>query len=240
MVTVFWTMNVTICYIYPTANHGAHHSDLAERFVSSYGANPPDYEHSTIVVSNGGKPSGRAVCQCSKLSRARFIEHDDSGMDIGGYQLAARGTACDIMVFFGGSSYFRKPGWLKRMVQAFEIHGDALYGCCGNQGDFRLTQNGTERVWPHIRTTGFWCTPKLVSQHPMRVTKNEQRYPYEHGPRGLTTWVLATGRKAWVVGWDDMKQVHECDSMPGTFHNGTQHNLLVGDRLTEMPYYPHP
>lgn len=230
-------MNIAICYIYPTANHGAHHFDLAQRFVQSYKDNPPEAEHSTFIVSNGGPPSNAAMAQMSVLPRFRFIIHDDSGMDIGGYQLVARSVACDMMVFLGGASYIRKPGWLKRMLEVWKTNSIALYGCTGNQGDSRIGVNGVEKIWPHIRTTGFWCTPRLVANHPMRVTDNSQRYPYEHGPKGLTTWALATGRKAFVVGWDCVKPLMECDSMSGGFHNGTQHNLLVGDKLTAPPYY---
>jgi hypothetical protein len=48
---------------------------------------------------------------------------------------------------------------------------------------------------------------------------------------------VRTGHQAIVVGWDCTRSLYECDSMPGGFHNGTQHNLLIGDRLTEPPYW---
>ena len=152
-------------------------------------------------------------------------------MDIGSYQFAAQQVICDLMVFFGGGSYFRGPGWLRRMVEAYKGLGDGLYGCTGNQGDSRVN------VWPHVRTTGFWCSPKLINEHPFRVIDNSQRYPYEHGQEGLTNWTLSTGRNAWIVGWNDVREIHSCDSMPGTFHKGNQENVLVGDRLTHPPYH---
>ena len=224
-------MTPVLIYILPTAKHGQKHFHYGCRFVRTFKENPPDYDYRLYVVSNGGPPSGKAVVQFSWL-RGRFIEHDDSGMDIGAYQLVARSIASEMMVFFGGSSYFRKPGWLKRMVEVFNQERGDLYGCTGNQG--------VGNIFPHIRTTGFWCDPKLLSEHPMRVTQNSQRYPYEHGPHGLTSWMLATGRDAWVVGWDTARPLHDCNSLPGGLHNGTQHNLIVGDRLTEPPYYHAP
>jgi hypothetical protein len=230
-------MNICIVYIYPVAIHGAQHATYAERFVKSYRQHPPGLEHSTVVISNGGGPSSLAVRQCSWLQNAKFLQHDDSGMDIGGYQLAARTAPCDMMVCLGGASYFRGPNWLKRMVEVFEAYGEGLYGCTGNQGDNRVTANGIERVWPHIRTTGFWCSPKLINSHPFKVFNNSQRYPYEHGQNSLTNWAIINEKPVLVVGWNEIRQLHNCDSMPGGFHNGTQHNLIVGDRLTEPSYH---
>jgi hypothetical protein len=233
-------MKVCICYNYPSKNFGPEHATYAQRFIDSYLKYPPMFNHATIVVSNGGPPAGRAVQQFSWIKGSQFIQRENHGMDIGAYQLAASRDMYDMMVFFGGSCYFRGEGWLKRMVAAFEQHGDALYGCTGNQGDSRMTAQGMERVWPHVRTTAFWCRPGLINEHPLRVSQNSQRYGYEHGPDGLTTWVLKTGRRAWIVGWKDIKELHECDSMEEGFHKGSQANILVGDRLCAPPYWSVP
>lgn len=124
-----------------------------------------------------------------------------------------------------------------RMVSAYQVYGDGLYGCTGNQGDNRRVGNGIERIWPHVRTTGFWCSPSLINAHPFRVTDNSQRYHYEHGAAGLTTFALSKNKPVMIVGWHDIKPLMECDSMPGGFHNAGQENILVGDRLTAPPYY---
>ncbi len=224
-------MKIVTLYNYPTPTFGPQHARLAERFVKSYCENPPLMDHMMIVVSNGGRPNGEAYKQFSHIRGTKFLFRENVGMDIGSYQYAAQNVICDLMVFFGGGSYFRGPGWLRRMVEAYQSLGDGLYGSTGNQGDNKV------RVWPHVRTTGFWCSPKLINEHPYKVTDNNMRYPYEHGPVGLTSWVLSTGRNAWVVGWDCIKALHECDSMPGTFHRGNQENVIVGDTLTAPPFY---
>jgi len=223
---------VCCIYNYPVPSLGAEHAALAERFVKSYQQYPPLFEHTMLVVSNGGPPAGKAIAQFSWIKDTRFLQRDNHGMDIGAYQLAATYGSFDMMVFFGGSSYIRGMGWLKRMVSAFETVGqNDLFGCTGNQGELYA------KVWPHIRTTALWCSPKLINEHPFRVTRNDQRYPFEHGPVGLTSWVLSSGRKAWVVGWDDIKGVHECNSMREGFHQGSQANVMVGDRLCAPPYH---
>lgn len=226
-------MKIACVFNYPTPDFGPQHARLAERFVTSYRQNPPLKDHMMVVVSNGGRPNGLAYSQFSFITGTKFLYRENVGMDIGSYQFAAQEVICDLMVFLGGGAYLRGPGWLRRMVEAYESLGDGLYGCTGNQGD------GKVRVWPHVRTTGFWCSPKLINRHPYRVIDNNMRYPYEHGSDGLTTWVLSQGKSAWIVGWDCIKALHECDSMPGGFHNDRQQNVMVGDTLTHPPYYPH-
>jgi hypothetical protein len=224
-------MKIVCVYNFPTPIFGPQHARLAERFVSSYVANPPLMDHMMIVVSNGGRPNGEAYKIFAQIKPTKFLFRENVGMDIGSYQYAAQNVICDLMVFFGGGTYFRGPGWLRRMVEVYQSLGDGLYGASGNQGD------GKVRVWPHIRTTGFWCSPKLINEHPFRVTDNSQRYPYEHGQEGLTTWVLNTGRSAWVVTFNDVKPLNQCDSLVGGFHNANQEQLIVGDTLSCVPYF---
>lgn len=232
-------MNVVTVYNYPPSKFGPEHQNYAQRFVDSYLKHPPLHDHKMVVISNGGPPSGRAVAQFTWIKGTRIIHRlENAGMDIAAYQLAATIVCCDLMVFFGGSSYIRGPGWLLRMVNAYETYGDGLYGCTGNQGDSRLVNGGQiERIWPHVRTTGFWCNPRLINDHPLRVTENSQRYPYEHGAGGLTTWTLSQKKPVMIVGWNDVRALHECDSMPGGFHQGNQENIIVGDRLCAPPYH---
>ncbi len=226
-------MKVSIVYIFPE-NGGNGHLDRAINFVLGYQCFPPGHDHDTVIICNGGKANEEVRFLFDSLPNVRLIEHDDSGFDIGGFQKAAKEHPCDLMVFFGGNTYFRRAGWLARMVQVYEIYGDGLYGCTGNQGDSRFN------VFPHVRTTGWWTNPKWVNLHPLRVTDNSQRYPYEHGAHGISTWMLREGRHVWVAGWNDVRPLHDCDAMPEGFHKGTQANLLVGDRLTAPPYHSCP
>lgn len=223
-------MKVCIVYIFPQSGANGH-LEKAVKFLTSYHANPPMHLHDTVIVCNEAPANDQTRFLFGSLPSASCLDHDGSGMDCGAYQLAAQKVPCDLMVFFGGNTYFRRPGWLHRMASVFQSYGDGLYGCTGNQGDARFN------VFPHVRTTAFFCSPALVNEHPLRVTNNSQRYPYEHGPDGLTTWALRKGKPVWIVGWNDVKPLHDCDSMRGGFHQGGQENVLVGDRLTCPPYY---
>jgi len=225
-------MKVAIVYVFPNTAD-AQRTEQAARFVSSYNAHKPGMDHESIVVLNGssGGGAGFATALFASLPNMRILQHDNSGWDIGAFQMAARSVPCDLMVFFGATAWFPKAGWLTRVYQASSLRGLGLFGCHGNQGD------GKVAVWPHVRTTGFWMNPTLMNRYPMKVTEPHQRYPFEHGPQCLSNWIKGEGMGVWVVGWDGEYAVDVCDGMPNGFHRGDQSNLLFMDRLTMPPYY---
>lgn len=210
------------------------HVANSARFVGTYVKHPPGYEHRTVVVCNGGPRTAETDALFAPIPGCEFLQHDNSGQDIGAYQKAAREVPCDLMVFFGSSTYFRKPGWLVRMVDSFEKYGPTLYGATGNRGDMN------SNVYPHIRTTAFWMPPALLNNYPNRITRNDQRYPFEHGTICLTSWICRHGMIPLVVSWDGEYSWENWDLIPNGYHQGNQDNLLVGDRLTEPPYYHTP
>jgi hypothetical protein len=120
------------------------------------------------------------------------------------------------------------------MAGAFQKHGNALYGSMGNAGDASV------KVFPHIRTTGFWLSPTLFNAYPTVINKPEQRYPFEHGPNCLTEWVKSQGLKALIATWSGEYETGQWDSIPNGFHRGDQSALLTGDRVTDPPYYQNP
>ena len=226
-------MKVAIVYVYP--NLGDAYAAAARKFVASYVKfKPKDVEHLFFVVVNGGDFENISTALFKPLDPI-YLRHDNSGFDIGAFQLAARcvdSDTCDLMVFCGSSTYIKHPRWLNRVVESFYIHGDTLYGAMGNRG---VPAN---RIEPHIRTTGFWMTPGLFNKYPYAITESIQRYEFEHGSRGLTSWIIRDqGKTPWLVcGTGEFNQPL-WDSVPNAYHNGDQSNLLFGDRLTMPPYY---
>jgi GT2 family glycosyltransferase len=226
----------SIVYIYPLAGASGWR-EKAVQFVNSYNKNPPGMEHDTIIVCNGAPADSDAQTVFGSMKNVTFLNHDNSGWDIGGYQTASRKSESGMMAFFGAHTYFRNPGWLARMCDAFEQLGDTLYGCTGNQGNMHIG------VHPHIRTTAFWCSPSLFNRYPHIVTTTGgggQRYEMEHGKTCITNWVVRQGKIPWVVGWEFAFPVSSCDSMPEGYHKGNQSSVMVGDRMTAPPYHPVP
>ncbi len=226
-------MLIEVVYIWPALSPGSYR-ELAERFVSSAITYPAMMDFQTTVVSNGAPPDAEIRGLFSMMPNVKFIQGSNAGYDISGFQEASAQSSADLIVFFGSTAYVRKPGWLVQMAAAFKRHGPTQYGSMGNRGDNRVA------VWPHMRTTGFWTTPTLFNQYPVRVTNPGMRFPFEHGPGCFTQWLKNQGLQTWLVTTQGEYLWDEWDSAPGGFHNGGQIYMLTGDRLTAPPYYPYP
>lgn len=224
-------MKIVVVYVIPP-QAGVQYQDWALRFIQSYNQNPPGLDHETLVVVNGCPVNSELKCWFASFPNCRLVPHDNSGYDIGAFQFAAHTTPCDMMVFFGTSTYFIRPGWLWRMADAFNRHGNAQYGAMGNRGDIKV------KVWPHIRTTAFWMKPELMAAYPFKVSRPEQRHPFEHGQNCFTEWITKQGINSWVITWGRDYEWKNWDDDPNGYHRGDQSALLAGDRMTERPYYP--
>jgi hypothetical protein len=222
--------SVTIIYVYPILP-GDKYNSYADRFVRSYLACPPGYDHETIVVVNNGKPNPALASRFAGLPNLRMLAHDNSGYDLGAFLKASKQCATDQVVFFGASTYFTRSGWLGRMMEASGKHGLALYGAMGNRGDARY------RVWPHIRTTAFWTHPQVFNSYPRPVRKAQERHAFEHGPQNFSGWVAQQGLPVLVVTWSGEFKWENWDDDPEGFQRGRQANILAGDHICEPPYY---
>ncbi len=215
-------MKLSIVYIYPKEGY----DDRASRFVESYRRNPPGLDHDTIIVCNGGPASDETYCKFAiSLPNVRLLEHDNRGMDIGGYLAAAKGSTADLMIFFGAHAYFRRPEWMTPVLRSWLRNGDTLYGATGHPGE--------GHVRPHIRTTGFWMRPGLLTEYCPTMIDNDRRYEFEHGATCLTSWIKLKGLHPWVVCWNSEHPIHRSREIPGGYHNGDQRNVVFGDKHTE-------
>lgn len=220
---------IVVVYIFPL-NGASGFFDLALRFIQSYILHPAGHDHIMAVVCNGSPVTDEAECLFSAIPNCVFVEHDNSGYDIGAFQKVAREIPGDLMVFFGATAYIKGPNWLARMVDAWKKHGDTLYGTTANRG------HAAVGVQPHIRTTGFWISSSLFNQYPHQVTRPEHRYSFEHGATCFTSWIKSRRLIPWLVSWDGEYQEAGWDSVPNGYHQGNQSNLITGDRLTRQPY----
>lgn len=223
--------DIIIVYIFPV--FGGKWENYGKRFAKCYKTFKPVTDHRLIVVSNGGKPTKRMLETFGEIDCQWFV-HDNSGYDIGAYQNVCSKNPCELMIFFGSSSYFRRSGWLERMVEASDKHGVALYGAMGHRGDLK------NRIWPHLRTTGFWCAPELLNAYPHRIVAVSRRYEFEHGITSFAEWVKSMNYARWMVTFDGEYLWDDWNKVKNGYHRGNQSNLLCGDRLTEPPFYPIP
>lgn len=202
----------------------------AIRFSTYYRQFPSDYSHTLIVVAN--HPNWRNSKKHFDGLNAIFIEGDNIGHDIGAFQCVANQITCDLMVFFGSSSYVTGRGWLKRMVESYQKHGVGIYGSTASGEDLRFN------VFNHIRTTGFWMPPELLKSYPYDVESDQQsRYAFEHGQLNITNWVLSQGGKALMVTWLGEYEQPDWSKAPNAFRNGNQSAVIVRDRLCDPPFW---
>jgi hypothetical protein len=205
-----------ITVVYVIGSDTPEYNALAARFASSYVACPPGLPHDTIIACNSialnnvARKLWRCYPSCS-LER-----HDNSGWDIGAFIAVSKKLTSDLVVYFGSKSHFKRAGWLIRMVEAWKKYGPGFYGATSSY-----------EVSPHINTSGFWCSPDLMRQYPVKVNSREDRYRYEHGP--LACWRLAVrlGLPAKLVTWEgeyDWPQWREPDNI---FRRGDQSNCLA-------------
>jgi hypothetical protein len=225
-------VKISIVYNYPI--YGREHDDYALRFALTYHHFKPQIEHETILVANGDHPTDAMKSTMRAFGRFpnfRWVSRRNTAKDIGAYVDVAKVSTSDLLVFFGGSIFFWKPGWLERIADSVAKHGDTVYGTMVNSGDPGLN------VAPHIRSTGFWMAPALLNHYPYRVHSDTDRYYFEHGQGCLTMWVAKRGLKPKLVTWDGEFDIPEWASAPESFHRGTQQGLLFKDRLAEPPFY---
>lgn len=224
-------MKIALAYVY-YRREGAGTFDYCFRFLNSYHESPTTVDHRSFIVCNNGLPNADNEAMFRTMQNCEFVQHDNTGWDIGAYQFLARSVACDVMVFFGESAYIKGPGWLEKVVDSVNKYGPAIYGTMGNQGDIGVG------VFPHVRTTGFWMPPKILNDYPFPCRCQNDRYEFEHRQNCLCQWAKGRNIQSWVVSWPGIFRLAECDRIPNGFHRGDQSGLITGDRITERPYYP--
>ena len=189
----------------------------AERFVKSYVAHPPGYEHTTTILCNLGKPTPETEALFAPLPNKTYFLHDNTGWDIGGYLALARsGKKCDLMFCCASSCYVRKPGWLKRIAEAYVKFGPGMYGTLG-----------TYEVAPHFCTTGFAASPSLFRAYPRPVLTKADRYNFEHGHSSMVRLALLRKIPAMLVTWDGEYEWRSWRRPPNVYVKGDQSNCMT-------------
>lgn len=221
---------VTVIYIFVVGS--AHYKRLAMKFVRLFNERPPDYPHRLVIACNGAQqitPAHQKLFEM--LPQAEFYRHNNVGWDIGAFQAVAQSDKNDLLVFLGSSCIPTREGWLQRIMESYELHGDALYGSMHHLG------NSFCGIRPHIRTTGFWMPRHLFASYPIRIKTYSERYDFEHRKLCLTSWMVENGYEAYAVTWKGEWGFHEWGKVKNGYHQGKQADLIFRDRLTEFPHH---
>jgi len=212
---------VTLIYIYPVGHD--EHDGYAKRFVQSYLKFQAGYPHETMVVCNGGAPND-FIRGLFRNIPCKFFQHDDSGWDIGAYLAVVRAIKTEAVFCCGGLTHFKRFGWLKKLVDAWNKFGAGLYGSLGSY------QYGI----PHLVTTGFLCPTHLVSSYPGKVVTYEDRAEFEHGVKSLTNLALCLCMPAKLVTWCGVHSLDELWNPENVLNKGDQSNCLTYYKQTDI------
>lgn len=206
-------MKIQVAYVAVT--NGPLTAELAARFVGSWLANPPGVECQLTVCCNGGPLSAEIAMLFSTLDAQFFPRVNDGGKDISAYQDLASKTDADMLVCFGESVYFHRPGWLQVLASGFHKFGPGMYGCFSS-GCIRH----------HMNTSGFAVCPKLLRTYPLAKC-DQQRYEFEHGTTAFWRRLNAMGRPTKFVTWDGIWEPRQWRVPQNILSRGDQSNLLV-------------
>lgn len=206
----------SVAVVYIHVPRDAEHVELAKRFVAKYLENPSGYDHATIIVCNGGQPTMEMSRLFFQLPRCSFFLHDDSGWDIGGYIAVSRTIQTDAAMYFCGTGFVQHPGWLARMVAAWNKFGPGMYGTLA-----------TYEVSPHLNTTGFLAPPLLVANYPITVRDKRGRYDFEHGPHALWKIARQHGIPVKLVTWDGEYDWPDWRKPANIYRRGDQSNCVT-------------
>ena len=184
-------MKIIVAYCFPDLLHATYYP-LAKRFVRTYMEHPPgETDHEVVVlVNNGLERMQKHYAQLFAPLVCRFHMHNNTGKDIGAFQMQSYREPADLLVCLGAPVRFTRAGWLDRIAAAYIENGPALYGCWG----FHQPRD-------HIRTTAFWCPTGLLNSYPYMV-HNGSRYEFEHGGESITEHTKRLGLPTLMVTWN--------------------------------------
>lgn len=214
-------MKVDVAYTCVTEGSGS--LLYATRFVSTYHAYDPCYKNRLVPIFNGGPPPLVLTLPFESFPHQFFVRSNE-GWDIGGYIEAAHGPCadCDIMACFGESVHFHRHGWLEKITQAWEEFGPGMYGF--------LSSN---LVRPHLQTTAFATSPKLLREFPRKIVDKKDRYGFEHGRWSFMNWVELKGLPIRLVTFDGVYSRNLWRFPANINWKGNQENCLVWCNHTE-------
>lgn len=212
--------SVSVVYVFPVLEEG--YKKFAERFVLSLRRFAAEYPFKLVCVCNGG-PRKLAEEVFAGMD-VEFFEHDNVGCDIGAYQFVAPKLGCDLVVFLGSKTTFKKSGWLRRLVDAFKLYGYGLYGTLASM------QYGS----PHLVTTGFACSPKLIESYGRKVETYHDRAEFEHGPFSLTAFAEAFELSVKLVTPHSVSGIDMWSKLNNGLNDGDQSNCLIGYSQTDI------
>lgn len=216
---------------YPEASPPEYYLPFSQRWVKTYRQFNAGAEHQVRVVCCGAPPDDSVTSLYGEIATAGYETYLGAGSDIGACQYAMQHVDADFVLCMSTPIYFWRSGWLKRLLDAREHFGDALYGA------FASYQHS-----PHIRTSCWACSPKTFAEYPDLIDTREKCCTAEaHRNRAIhqiSDW-FAISKPVLLVTWSAVVAWQQWRSIDNIFRRGDQGNCLVWDQHCDVYFASH-
>lgn len=204
---------------YPEAPPPEYYLPYSRRFAETYKKFRPETDHRLIVCLCGDE-NAEAKNVYDGLN-VTFDVYLGAGSDIGACQYVLKKVPDEFAVCMSTPVYFWKHGWLEKLAEARQKHGDGLYGPMASL-----------HVNPHIRTSCWAVDPKTFAQYPNLVDTREKACWFEHANKDwvISKWYEDNKKPAMLVTWDQVLERKDWRTPPNIFRRGDQSNCLVRDQ----------
>lgn len=212
---------------YPEAPEPAYYAPFHASFRETYEQFAPGIEHELRVVCCGAEPDEATRQQYAGI-KCSFDSYLEAGSDLGAQQAAMSRLDCDFIVNLASVVNFWRPGWLRRLVEARQRHGDGLYG-----------PFASNECNPHIRTSCWAVDRATFLRYPHRIDTRQKCYWAEHQDVSgdlwqFTYWYRAQDLPTLMVTWDGEYGPSKWRKPDAIMYRGDQSNCLLHDRYTRL------
>lgn len=208
-------------------------AESARRFAATYRMFQPEADHELVVVFMRGSPTDadRAVWDGIHCRFEHYQPGATDGWSLQAWQEQSAKEEFDFAVALCSRAFFHRPGWLRRMVEARNRHGDCLFGSMGSFMGCPLQTHPYPN--PHLRGSMYGCDPKTFNRYPHKITSAIEEYYFECGGWNVLHWYQSIGKQVLMVTFDGEYAQADWAAPANTFCKGDQSNLLNWDRHTE-------
>lgn len=199
------------------------------RWMRSYLAHRPTIPHELVVIEQFAGEDNRDEEGDALFNpyTTIILRYGDGGWDCGAWQFAAKNIDAPMLLCFNSTTQIRGDGWLERFVDAFETHGEGLYGPMASL-----------EVAPHIRTPCMAFSPRVMNEYTGQVHDRQATYQFESmgfdgGIPNVSLYTRQQGRPVKMVTWSGVYDLMDCRVPPNVFRSGDQSDLIVWDKHAE-------
>ncbi|MES1180145.1 MAG: hypothetical protein ABUL43_03010 [Hyphomicrobium sp.] len=216
-------------------------NESLSRFCLSYQKYHAGVDHRVYVAFKGfdsAEDLARAQRLLSSIDHVPLLTGDE-GFDIAAYRHIANQSEEANVCFLNSYSEILCDHWLLKLWMNFNEPGVGLVGATGSYEsmfDGEKQPSFSPFPNPHIRSTAFLIANKTfqeLTEH-LTFTSKEDAFAFESGTNGMTRRILQASLDVRIVGKNGRGYSPKWWPESGTFRQGRQENLLVGDNQTRQ------